>query len=79
MESLQKKITSIVTYTLWDIYLEQFFYEETIVIEKPGASVNPLCIQFLTKWIAFGARLGVPFAHHFQIQCRYVLKQNLYY
>lgn len=74
MESLQTKITTILTYTLWDIYLEQFFYEEAIVIEKPEAYVNPLCIQFLTKWIAFGARQGIPFARHSQIQCRYVFK-----
>lgn len=71
MEPLQKKMNSIVTYSLWDYYVERYFCEQPIIIEEPNeAYVNPLCIQFLTKWIAFGARLGVPLARHSEIQCR---------
>lgn len=73
LETLQITLISIVTSSLWDIYIEQFLWENPIIIEKlPEAFVNPLCTQYLAKWIAFGARLSVPLALHSQLNCRYV-------
>lgn len=78
MEALQTKLTSIVTYSLWDIYIEQFLWEQPLIIEEPSKTyVNPLCINYLAKWIAFGASKSVPLARHSHIHCRYVcLYQN---
>jgi len=73
MEALQMKMTAIIINSLWDIYIERFLWEQPIIIEEPSKIyVNPLCVQYLAKWIAFGAQLQVPLARHFQIQCRYV-------
>lgn len=73
MEALETKLTSAVTYSLWDIYIERFLWEQPIIIEQPSRTyVNPLCIQYLSKWIAFGAHISVPLARHSQIYCRYV-------
>lgn len=71
MEVLQQKLTSTVTYSLWDIYIERFLWEQPLIIEQPSEIyVNPLCIQFLAKWLAFGARKSVPLAYHSKILCR---------
>lgn len=73
IEALRVKLTSIVSYALWDIYIERFLWEQPIIIEQPSkVYVNPLCIQYLAKWIAFGARISVPLARHSHIQSRYV-------
>lgn len=73
IEALRIKLTSIISYSLWDIYIEQFLWEQPIIIEQPSkAYVNPFCIQFLAKWIAFGAHISVPLARHSHIRCRYV-------
>lgn len=73
MEALQTKLTLIVTYSLWDIYIEQFLWEQPLIIEEPSETyVNPLCINYLAKWIAFGASKSVPLARHSYIHCRYV-------
>lgn len=80
MEALDKKLTSAVTYSLWDIYMEQFLWEQPIIIEQPSTSyVNPLCTQYLSKWIAFGAHISVPLACHSRIQCRYEYKLHINY
>lgn len=77
MEAIQKKVTSLITYSLWDIYIERFLWEKSIIIEESNKTfVNPLCIQFLAKWVAFGAHLSVPLAHYSQLQCRYVSKTH---
>ena len=71
MEVLQQKLTSTVTHSLWDIYIERFLWEQPLIIEQPSEIyVNPLCIQFLAKWLAFGARKSVPLAYHSKILCR---------
>lgn len=73
MEALHKKLTSAVNYSLWDIYIERFLRKQPIIIEQPSKIyVNPLCIQYLSKWIAFGADISVPLARYSQIQCGYV-------
>lgn len=73
MEALQTKLTSIITSSLWDIYMEQFLKEHPIIIEEPPEThVNPLCIKYLAKWMAFGAQSTVSLAQYSQILCRYV-------
>lgn len=73
MEALQTKLTSIITYSLWDIYMEQFLKEQPIIIEDPPEThVNPLCIKYLAKWMVFGAQSTVALAQYSHIQCRYV-------
>lgn len=71
IEALQIKLTSIITYSMWDIYIERFLWEHPILIEQTSKIyVNPLCFQYLAKWIAFGARISAPLASHSHIQCR---------
>jgi len=73
MEALQAKLNSIVTNSLWDIYIERFLFEQPIVIEEPSETyVNPLCVQYLAKWIAFGSRLSIPLARYSHLNCGYV-------
>lgn len=73
MEALQAKLKLIITYSLWDIYMEQFLKEQPIIIEQSLVTyVNPLCIKYLAKWIEFGAQSSVSLAHYSKIQCRCV-------
>lgn len=76
IDNLQILVTSIVTHSLWDIYMVNFLKEQPIIIEEQLKTyVNPLCIQYLTKWLSVGARISVPLSHHSQIQCRYVISK----
>lgn len=68
-EILQTKLNSIITYSLWDIYIERFLREQPVIIEQPSeVYVNPLCIQYLAKWIAFGAHISAPLAVHLRTE-----------
>lgn len=73
-EALQTKLNSIIKYSLWDIYTERFLRDQPIIVKQPSEvyAVNPLCIQYLAKWIAFGAHISVPLAHHSHTECEYV-------
>ncbi|VVC31045.1 Hypothetical protein CINCED_3A015141 [Cinara cedri] len=67
-EVLQTKLNSTITHSLWDIYMERFLWEQPIIIEKTSeVYVNPLCIHYLAKWIAFGAQISAPLAVHSRI------------
>lgn len=63
--ALEPKLTSVITYTLWDACIERFLLERPIFNDRPSeTSVNMLNVQHLAKWIALGSHISASLARY---------------